>query len=846
MNLRPPLLLLLFSSTLCLGQSVLTTPGSQTPSAPASATPTRETTGTPNATPTEIYDLKESQSTDTRLPQPARRPRPILTPTDFELFAEDVAGHPLKVYGRQLFDEPPSTFAPLDHIPVPANYVVGPGDELLIRVWGKIDLDGHVTVDRNGQISLPRVGTLTVAGLRYEQLDSFLRNAVANLYKDFQLNVTMGRLRSIQVFVLGSARQPGAYTVSSLSSLVNALFASGGPSATGTMRRIQLRRGDQVLTEFDVYDLLRRGDKSRDVQLLPGDVIYIPPIGPQVAIVDNVNDPGVYELKGDTTVAEALANAGGLTSLARVDRAILERIENHTRRRVDEFPLDASGLQRVLTDGDLLRIGLISPRFENSVTLRGNVARPGRFLWHEGMRVSDVIPSRDVLITRRHWNQQNSLAGPPPTNQFPSADLAPNRVQGDQQRYPSEDQRYSDDPRYSQDPRYASEGQQGYPPDNQQTYPPGASNPNRLSPRQADQLAGLASDGSNPRAVPVHHEHWDQQTPQGATPRTDVIDDLSLTDAEINWDYAVIERLDELDLTTRLVSFNLAKAIDDPSSPDNQPLKAGDVVTVFSRRDLPLPLDKHSSFIRVGGEVGVPGVYRVDPGETLRNVVERAGGLTVHSYLYASQLTRVSTRQAEEAELRLSINQMQRDVMSKYAAAPSVGTSAVEQQAQLGAQQAVLNQLSAVHPTGRIVLDMKPTAASVADIPAFPLEDGDSYYIPPRLGTVQVAGAVYNENAFRYQPRKQVAAYLADAGGPNRQADKKHAFVIRADGTVVARQSHSMLWRSDFESLTLLPGDSIVVPTKLKSPNNFAQQLPYYTQILSSAALTGATISTIH
>jgi protein involved in polysaccharide export with SLBB domain len=744
------------------------------------------------------------------------------------------------VYGRQLFDEPPSTFAPLDRIPVPANYVVGPGDELLIRVWGKIDLDGHVTVDRNGQISLPRVGTLTVAGLRYEQLESFLRNAVGNLYKDFQLNVTMGRLRSIQVFVLGSARQPGAYTVSSLSTLVNALFASGGPSATGTMRRIQLRRGDQQLTEFDVYDLLRRGDKSRDVQLLPGDVIYIPPIGPQVAIADNVNDPGIYELKGDTTVAEALANAGGLTSLARVDRMILERIENHTRRRVEEFPLDGSGLQRVLMDGDLLRIGLISPHFENSVTLRGNVARPGRFVWHEGMRISDVIPNRDILITRRHWNQHNSLAGTAPTTQLSSSDLATNRVQGDQQRYQPDVQRYPEDQRYS------SDGQPGYPPDNQQTFPPDASNPNRVSARQADQLAGLTADGSNPRGVPAHHEHWDQLTPQAAMPRTDVIDDLALTDAEINWDYAVIERLDTLDLTTRLVSFNLARAIDDPSSVDNQLLKAGDVVTVFSRRDLPLPLDKHSSFIRVGGEVAVPGVYRVEPGETLRNVVERAGGLTAHSYLYASQLTRVSTRQAEEAELRLAINQMQRDVMSKYAAAPSVGTTAMEQQVQLSAQQAVLSQLSAVHPSGRIVLDMKSTAASVDDIPAFPLEDGDSYYIPPRLGTVQVAGAVYNENAFRYQPRKQVAAYLADAGGPNRQADKKHAFVIRADGTVVARQSQSMLWHNDFESLTLLPGDSIVIPTKFKSPNNFAQQLPYYTQILSSAALTGATISTIH
>jgi protein involved in polysaccharide export with SLBB domain len=261
-----------------------------------------------------------------------------------------------------------------------------------------------------------------------------------------------------------------------------------------------------------------------------------------------------------------------------------------------------------------------------------------------------------------------------------------------------------------------------------------------------------------------------------------------------------------------------------------------------------LPLDKHSSFIRVGGEVNVPGVYRVEPGETLRSVVQRAGGLTPHSYLYASQLTRVSTRLAEEAELRLSINQMQRDLLSRYASGSSLPTSStLEQQAQLSSQQAVLNQLSAVHPTGRIVLDMKPTASSVDDVPEFPLEDGDGYYIPPRLGTVQVTGAVYNGNAFRYQPKKSVGAYLSDAGGPTRQADVKHAFVIRADGTVVGRQkSGSLLWRNEFEGLTLLPGDSIIIPNKFKSPNNFMQQLPYVTQMLSSGAMTGATVAAVH
>ena len=184
----------------------------------------------------------------------------------------------MPVYGRQLFDQVPTTFAPISEAPVPSDYVIGPGDELMIRIWGKIDLDTHVTVDRNGQFFLPRIGALNVAGLHYSQLQSYIQAAVGNLYKDFNLNVTMGHLRSIQIFVLGSARQPGVYTVGSLSTLVDALFASGGPSATGSMRRIELRRRGQLMTVFDIYRLLRNGDKSHDVPLLslndnPGNMV---------------------------------------------------------------------------------------------------------------------------------------------------------------------------------------------------------------------------------------------------------------------------------------------------------------------------------------------------------------------------------------------------------------------------------------------------------------------------------------------------------------------------------------------------------------------------------------------
>ena len=738
------------------------------------------------------------------------------------MFAEDAAGRRLHVYGRQLFDEGPTTFAPMDHIPVPADYVLGPGDQLLIRVWGKIDLDGGMTVDRDGQIFIPKVGSLRVAGLRYEQLESYLRAAIGNLYKGFELSVTMGKLRSIQIFVLGSARQPGAYTVSSLSTLVNALFASGGPSATGSMRHIQLRRDNRVVADFDIYDLLRRGDKSHDVQLLPGDVIYIPPVGPQVAIIGSVNEPGIYELKGETTIAAALGDAGGLTNLAEVDRVLLEKIENHRRRGVDDFSLDRSGLERKLKDGDMLRIFPISPQFENAVMLRGNVFQPGHFPWHEGMRVSDLIPSRDFLITRSYWYQEGHLTESAPAGSSWSDE---NGVRRNLRGAGVPNQEYGAD---------GNARNAGAP---NQEFGTGGNARDAGAPDQEYGTAGNVPGGGelNPQnGMPVHVP-------------IDIMTDLVQNTAEINWDYASIQRLDEQDLSTHLLSFNLGNAIGNPASADNQFLRPGDVITIFSRSDLPLPTDKHATFVRVSGEVNAPGVYRVEPGDTLRNVVERAGGLTSHSYLYASQLTRVSTRQAEEQQLQVSIAQMQRELTSRYAAAPSGGTtSAAEQQMQMSTQQAAIAQLGAVKPTGRIVLDMRPSASTISDIPNFPLEDGDSFYIPPRLSTVQVAGAVYNENAFRYQPRKHLSAYLNDAGGPTRQADARRIFLVRADGTVISRQSHGQFWHTDFESTVLLPGDAIIVPTKLKSPNNFMQQLPYLVQTLSQTAMTGAVIGSTY
>jgi protein involved in polysaccharide export with SLBB domain len=845
-------LFVLLSCTFCEGQSVLTTPTESTRSVPGSSTAPSTGVGSP--------PMRSSQQTGERtdsdgagnpvspapapIPAPYRIVGPITTKSDFERFAEDGTGRRLPVYGRRLFDQVPTTFAPVERVPVPADYVIGPGDELLIRAWGKIDLDSRVTVDRNGQVYLPRVGTLNVAGLRYEQLEGYLHAAISALFKDFELNVALGQLRSIQIFVLGSARQPGAYTVGSLSTLVNALFASGGPSATGSMRHIQLRRGNRLLAEFDMYDLVQKGDKSHDVPLLPGDVIYIPPIGAQIAISGNVNEPGIYELKGETTVAAALDGAGGLTSLAGAERVLLERIENHSSRRVEEFSLDASGGARLLQDGDLLRIFPLSPKFENAVTLRGNVAQPGRYVWKEGMRISDLIPSRDFLVTRDFWNRQNQ---PTPRN----TDHPFGTQRSGQSGYPRTDQLGN---RLTDQSGNQRTNQSGHQPTDQFGNQRSDQFFNQRTDRFEDQSEDQSGDQPGNRRIDQFEDQpSDQLGSQGndisgagdrsGNSRPTMIATVGQNNAEINWEYAVIERLDERDLSTRLIPFRLVNALDNRASADNQLLRAGDVVTIFSRVDLDLPIEKHASFVRVGGEVNAPGVYRVNPGETLRDVVQAAGGLTSHSYLYASLLTRVSTRHAQEEQLRQATEQMQRELVARYAnTTPTAGQTGADQQAQLSLQQAALARLSAAKPTGRVVLEMKPDAATVGDIPDFSLEDGDTFYIPPRFSTVQVEGSVYNANAFRHQAEKRLVAYLDDAGGATREADQKRIFVIHADGTVLSRQSRDT--HGSFEKLKLLPGDAIVVPEKLKVSSRM-NDLLQATQFMSQTALTAAALSVV-
>lgn len=686
-------------------------------------------------------------------------------PNEFQEFVASSIGRRLPIYGYSLFDHVPTTFAPVDRIPVTDDYLIGPGDEILIRAWGQIDLDGKLVVDRGGEVFLPKVGALSVAGLKYQQLPEYFRSAIGRVFRNFDLTVSLGQLRSIQVFVVGQARRPGSYTVSSLSTLVNALFASGGPSSAGSMRHIQLKRNNRVATEFDFYDLLLKGDKSKDARLLPGDVIYIPPAGPSIAIAGSVNVPAIYELRDGTSLGGAVEMAGGLATTADGQKATVERIENHTTRRVEEFLLDGQGLERALKDGDVIRIFSLSPHFENAVTLRGNVAHPGRVAWHSGMRLKEVLPNQDALVTRDYWRATNSVAN-------------------------------------------ASE---------------------RGGERDASQF---------------------ERQPASAKAATEATtaklrNQITRNAPEINWDYAVIQRLNPEDLTARLIPFDLGKLVLQGDEQNNLELEPGDVITIFSQNDLAVPLEKQNKFVRLEGEFRTAGVYRAEPGETVRHLVERAGGFTPNAYLYGGEFTRESVRLDQQKGLDQMIEKLEEDI-SRNALAPSGASpeEATDSRAKIEAQRQLVGKLREVKATGRVVLDLKPDSAAVSDLPEIALEDGDRFVVPYRSSTVEMLGAVYNTNSFLYRREQRVDDYLKRAGGPTRDADTGRMFLIRADGSVLSKQSVKGLWNGGFASLRLMPGDAIVVPERL-SHGSLLKGLKDWSQVFAQFALGAAAVRVI-
>jgi protein involved in polysaccharide export with SLBB domain len=761
-------------------------------------------------------------------------PEPL---TEFQQLVAATTEQVLPIFGRDLFRGVPSTFAPVDQIPVTPDYVVGPGDEVRIRVWGQVNLSADLTVDRSGDVYLPQVGRIQLTGLRFSDLNRHVRSQIGRVYRNFDLSVDLGQLRSIQIFVVGQARRPGAYTVSSLSTLINALFASGGPSVQGTMRDIQLKREGKAISHFDLYDLLIQGDKSKDVRLLPGDVIFIPAAGPEVALTGSVRKPAIYELYGGpstTTVQQLLDSAGGLSAVAAGARMSIERIEDRQMREAIEVSLNAAGLAMPVRDGDLIRVLSIVPGFEKTVTLRGNLANPGRFAWHPGMKLSDLIPDRPSLITRNYWWRRAQLG-------LPGAEFQPLEGRGPlvQPAHPSYlPMRTNPSPEagYDSQPKSGALGQELHNPESR--YSSGSAL--GAGGRSAAQSAQSETSGGTLAG------QQSQVITENVAAAAGKIE-ISLSAPEIDWAYAVIERLNPETLKTSLLPFNLGHLVIDHDPAQDLQLQPGDVVTIFSQADIRVPIEQQTKFVRLDGEFVSAGVYSVGPGETLRQLVQRAGGFTPNAYLFGSEFTRESTRVFQQQRLDEYVQsleiQIQRGSMSVAASAVNAQDAASANAANMN-EQGLLNKLRQLRATGRIVLEIQPSSSGLESIPDLPLQDDDRFVVPSMPASVNVVGAVYDQSSFLYRPDSRVGDYLRLAGGPNRVADKKRVFIVRADGSVYSRETANGLWGNNFEAMRLNPGDSIIVPEKIIG-SSFVKNFLNWSQVFSQLALGAAAINVL-
>ena len=688
---------------------------------------------------------------------------PPLGSNQFRSFVQETTGQTLPLYGYNLFGN--NSFPAVSDVPVPANYMIGPGDEINLRIWGTIDLALNLTVDRHGQITVPRAGPLTVAGIRSDQLEARLKNHIARVFKNFELNATLGRLRSIQVFVVGQARKPGVFTVSSMSTLISALFESGGPAATGSMRQIRLVRGGKTESTLDLYKFIHSGDTSADVRLLPGDVIVIPPAGPRVALLGALDNPAIYELtQKEEPLSAVLAFSGGLQVLTTSHRARVERIntsQDKAPRMVEERALNAIGLAAAVRDGDVISLLMISPEFSNAVTLRGNVTNPLRYAYRPGMRVSDLIPDVSALIQADYYTRKNILVQYEANKEVSNKEVSGKKVAGDK-----------------------------------------------------------------------------------------AIDDARSMLDQINWDYASIERLNAKEVSTSLIPFNLAKAVKNKDPMHDLLLQSGDVVTVFSIKELPVPLEKRTQFVRLGGELMVPGQYQLEPSDTLTSLIARAGGLSKNAFFYGTVFTRESTRLQQQENLDKSIRRLETEVNAQVASnlqnvTDSEKGSAV--QAQIAGQKILLDRLRSFKASGRISLELDPASTA---LPALSLEDGDQILVPSRPSFVGVFGEVMAEASFIHNSSATVSDYL-DKAGLTRDADTSNIMLVRADGSVEGSSNRGWwfgLGSASIASKKLNPGDTIFVPgviDRRSAYTQFIQGAKDWTTLLYQFGLGAAALKTL-
>jgi protein involved in polysaccharide export with SLBB domain len=752
----------------------------------------------------DVSNQQDREANDsTSEPQVLRRPAPYNLASLRDLYTQipDSSG-PLKRFGSEAFvhrGKSTAGFAPLD-VPVGPDYVLGPGDGLMIDLWGGFSQTLSRVVGADGHLTLPEAGNVQVAGLTLEKARDLIQEALKKQYRSVQVSVSLSRLRTIRIYVVGDVQRPGAYEISSLASPLTALYASGGPTAVGSLRILKHYRGKQLIGTVDLYDFLLRGMRETEHRLQAGDTLVVPPSGPQVAISGAVKRPAIYELKEETNLAALLEDAGGLTVAASLQHISVERIDTNEHRETINIGTVANLQNAVSTfevkDGDRIRIAPIAPYSESIVYLEGHVVRPGRHPYHDGMRLSELLTSYQDLLPEPAVRGEIVRLVPPDlhvqTIDFNLLDVLIGN--GNLTLQPFDTVRVLG--RYDIDaPKVEIRGE-------------------------------VLRAGSYPLSEGMTAAQLVRMA--GGFKRDALVETADLIS------YRVVKGTK---IESQRSDVRIGDAVDRGDAAADRELKAGDVLTIHQITGW----NDIGASITIEGEVAHPGSYGFQGGERLSDVLRRTGGFRETAYPAGAVLVREQVRELEEKSRVELIRQIETSAAAARLS-PNITSADQSGQAQMIQQQQeqILSRLKNQPATGRLVIhissDIDKWAGTSADIE---VRSGDVLRIPKRPGFVLVSGQVYNASAITFTPGKTAGWYLQHAGGATTAANRKEIFVIRANGSVVGRRSGEWYDRNVL-STRLEPGDVVVVPQKIIGASLLWRNLLSAAQIASSIAITAA------